>query len=81
MFIQASHPQPASQQDNYPFPSSHARRCLRPRPGLPQHFAFKTLTSADFRAYFTEYFQADCPAVKGVDWCAPFGKAPPRRQR
>ncbi|KAI8469949.1 MAG: hypothetical protein J3K34DRAFT_454135 [Monoraphidium minutum] len=32
-----------------------------------KHFSFKTLTSGDFRSFFTDYFK-DTPAIAGIDW-------------
>ncbi|GBF94539.1 leukotriene A-4 hydrolase [Raphidocelis subcapitata] len=34
-----------------------------------QHFAFKTLTTAEFLSFLRAYFK-DCPALEGVDWDA-----------
>jgi hypothetical protein len=53
-------------------------RPARPPPSpLPQHFAFKTLTSGEFKDYFSSYFK-DTPAIKKIDWWAGLGEGEAR---
>lgn len=65
-------PQPPDPNPN-PRPLSLKTPSPNPQTQSPdQHFAFKTLTTADFRAYFCDYFR-DCPAQGEVDWWGRLG--------
>jgi hypothetical protein len=63
-----AHAGPAARAASEARSRRRARRS-RPAPPGPQRFSFKTLTSADFKAYFTSYFK-DTPATDQIDWWA-----------